>query len=387
MTYELAQRLQSLPPYLFAELDRKRGILAAQGMELINLTIGDPDLPTPEAIVASMVEATKNPKNHQYPAYNGSAEFRQASCDWMQTHYNVSFDADAECLACIGSKEGIAHLPWTFCNAGDVVLVPDPGYPVYSSSAQFAEAVPYTVPLEADGNFLPNLDAIPEDICAKAKILFLNYPNNPTAACATREFFAKAVAFAKQHNIIIAHDAAYMEIFYDGKRPLSIFEVEGAKDVAIEFHSLSKTFNMTGWRLGFVVGNADIVQGLSKMKTNLDSGVFTAVQEAGITALTTAASCTDDIRAIYQERRDVLVPGLQKLGLDVTAPDATFYVWTPVPTEESSAEFVTRVMESCGVILTPGLGFGAFGDRYFRFTLCADSAVLEQAVAKLGTCL
>lgn len=387
MTFELADRLRSIPPYLFADLDRKKGELLAKGMDLINLSIGDPDQPTPAPIVEAMAQAVRKPAHHQYPAYNGSKAFREAACAWMHTYYGAQFDAATECVALIGSKEGIAHLPWAFVNPGDVVLVPDPGYPVYSSSTTFCGGTPYLLPLRAERGFLPDLRAIPDSVLATTKFLFLNYPNNPTAACATREFFAEAVALAKAHHFFIVHDAAYLEIYYDGARPLSIFQIDGAQDVAIEMHSLSKTFNMTGWRVGFAVGHRDLVGGLAKIKTNLDSGVFTAVQEAGVTALGAAAACVADIRAMYQSRRDRLVARLHKLGWDVTAPKATFYVWTRVPTTESSTTFVSRLMEQAGVILTPGVGFGAAGDGYVRFTLTAPAERLEEAAERIAKVL
>lgn len=383
MSFALADRLRALPPYLFAEIDRKRAALEARGVELINLSIADPDHPTPEPIVAAMQEAVRNPAYHRYPAYSGCRAFREAACAWMHSHYQLSLDPETECVALIGSKEGIAHFPWSFVNPGEVVLVPDPGYPVYASSTGFAGGMPYMVPLQRERGFLPDLRAIPRDIAAKAKLFFLNYPNNPTAACATREFFTEVVAFAKEHNIILVHDAAYLEIFYDQQRPLSLLQIDGARDVCIEFHSLSKTFNMTGWRLGFAVGNAALVAGLAKMKTNVDSGVFTAVQHAGVTALTTAADCVGEIRARYQQRRDVLVAGLRKIGLEAPSPQATFYLWTPIPTSEDSTSFVSRVMDTAGVILTPGRGFGTHGDRFFRFILTAPTAQLEAAVARL----
>lgn len=387
MPFALADRLKALPPYLFAEIDRKRAVLEARGVELINLSIADPDHPTPELIVSAMMQALRDPTTHRYPAYSGCRAFREAACGWMQSHYQVPLDPETECVALIGSKEGLAHLPWSVVNPGDVVLVPDPGYPVYASSTGFAGGIPYLVPLQRERGFLPDLRAIPKDIAAKAKLFFLNYPNNPTAACATREFFTEVVAFAKEYHIILAHDAAYLEIFYDNERPLSLLQIDGARDVTIEFHSLSKTFNMTGWRLGFAVGHPALVGGLAKLKTNVDSGVFTAVQHAGVTALTTAADCVVGIRARYQQRRDVLVAGLRKIGLDVTAPQATFYLWTPIPTAEDSTTFVTRVMDTAGVILTPGRGFGSHGDRYFRFILTAPTEQLEAAVARLQRCL
>lgn len=388
MTYSQAERLQNLPPYLFAELDRKKRALVAKGMDLINLSIGDPDCVTPAPIVEAMAAAVRAGAHHQYPAYNGSKSFREAACAWMHKHYSQGFDAETECLALIGSKEGIAHLPWAFLNPGDVALVPDPGYPVYTSSTTFCGATPYFLPLHAERGFLPDLRSIPKNILEKTKLLFLNYPNNPTAACAPREFFAEAIALATAHRFFIVHDAAYLEIFYDAQRPLSIFQVPGAADVAIEMHSLSKTFNMTGWRIGFAVGHRDLVGGLAKIKTNLDSGVFTAVQAAGVAALgPAAAGCVNDIRALYQDRRDRLVARLHRLGWRVTAPSATFYLWTTVPTKEASAAFVSRVMEQAGVILTPGVGFGAAGEGFVRFTLTAPAERLEEAADRIAKVL
>ncbi len=386
MSFSLAKRLKTLPPYLFAELDKKKSALIAKKMDLINLSIGDPDVATPAPIVEAMRMAAANPANHSYPAYNGCKAFRDAACAWMHSHYQQRFDPDRECVALIGSKEGIAHLPWAFVNPGDTVLVPDPGYPVYGSSTTFVGGTVHTMPLRADRGFLPDLSAIPADVAQNARLMHLNYPNNPTSACAPREFFEEVVAFAKEHNIIVAHDAAYLEIFYDDERPLSIFQIDGARDVAIEFHSLSKTFNMTGWRSGFAVGNPELVAGLAKMKTNIDSGVFTAVQHASVTALTTAASCVEGIRENYQRRRDCLVAGLRKIGWQIEAPAATFYVWTRVPGSASSMAYVSRLMDTTGVILTPGIGFGHEGDQYIRFALTAPEARLEEAVARIAKC-
>ncbi len=382
-TFQLAQRLQELPPYLFAEIDKKKAELRAKGMDLISLGIGDPDMPTPKHIIAAMQRAAEDPNNHQYPPYEGTQRFREASCAWMKKYYDATFDVNKECIALIGSKEGIAHLPWTFVNPGEVVLVPSPGYPVYSSSTTFCGGIPYVMPLLRENGFLPDLKKIPEDVLKKTKIMFLNYPNNPTAACATREFFTEVVALAKKYNFIICHDAAYMEIFYDGKRPLSIFQVPGAKDVAIEMHSLSKTFNMTGWRIGFAVGNESVIQGLAKMKTNLDSGTFMAVQEAGVAALQSSESVLSEIRGIYQHRRDSLVKALKAHGWDIMVPDATFYVWAASPKGITAKDFAIQVMEKTGVVITPGTGFGDYGEGFVRFSLTAPPEKLEEAVQRL----
>ncbi len=383
-TFQPAKRLQELPPYLFAEIDKKKAELRAKGMDLISLGIGDPDMPTPRHIIAAMQRAAEKPANHQYPPYEGTRTFREAACAWTKKNYNVSFDAGKECIALIGSKEGIAHLPWTFVNPGDVVLVPSPGYPVYSSSTTFCGGIPHIMPLLRENGFLPDL-RIPEDVLRKTRIMFLNYPNNPTAACATKEFFAEAVTLAKKFNFIICHDAAYMEIFYDGKRPLSIFQVPDARDVAIEMHSLSKTFNMTGWRVGFAVGNESIIQGLAKMKTNLDSGTFAAVQEAGVAALQSSESVISEIRGVYQHRRDSLVKALKSHGWDIMVPDATFYVWAATPKGMRARDFAIQVMEKTGVVITPGTGFGEFGEGYVRFSLTAPPEKLEEAVRRLQT--
>lgn len=384
MNFATAERLRQLPPYLFAELDAKKAALQAKGMDLISLSIADPDQPTPEPIVAAMQTAVRDGATHVYPSYQGAREFRAAACDWMAKHYDAAFNPDTECLALIGSKEGIAHFPWAFLNPGDVALVPDPGYPVYASSTIFAGGVPHFMPLRPERGFLPDFAAIPANVLRRARLLFLNYPNNPTGAVATRAFFAEAVALAQRHKLIIAHDAAYLEIFFDGQRPPSIFSVPGAREVAIEFHSLSKTFNMTGWRLGWAVGNPELVQGLAKLKTNLDSGCFTAVQRAGAVALTTAAGCVEEIRARYQRRRDRLIAGLRGIGWAVEPPQASFYVWTRVPTDEDSMAFVTRLMETTGVILTPGIGFGVAGEGFVRFPLTVPEAQLDEAVARLA---
>jgi LL-diaminopimelate aminotransferase len=383
ITFPIAKRLQELPPYLFAELDKKKAELRAKGMDLISLGIGDPDMPTPGHIIAAMQRAVQDPATHQYPPYEGTQRFREAACAWMKKYYNVAFDASKECIALIGSKEGIAHLPWTFVDPGDVVLVPSPGYPVYSSSTTFCGGVPHAMPLLRENGFLPDLKKIPDSVLRKTKIMFVNYPNNPTAACATSAFFTEAVALAKKYNFIICHDAAYMEIFYDGKRPLSIFQVDGARDVAIEMHSLSKTFNMTGWRLGFAVGNESVVQGLAQMKTNLDSGTFVAVQEAGVAALQSPESVLAEIRGLYQKRRDKLVAALKSHGWDIMVPDATFYVWAATPKGVKAKDFAVQVMEKTGVVITPGTGFGEFGEGFVRFSLTAPEQRLEEAVHRL----
>lgn len=385
MNVELSDRIKSLPPYLFAAIDAAKQAAKDKGMDIIDLGVGDPDLPTPGLIIARLAEASQDQKNHQYPSYIGMLSFREAVAQWYQRRFSVPVDPAREALTLIGSKEGIAHIPLAFINPGDVALVPDPGYPVYSVATAFAGGEVHTMPLKRENEFLPNLDAIPADVCSRAKLMFLNYPNNPTTAVATREFFASAIEFASKHNIIVCHDAAYTEIYFDDSRPMSFMEVDGARDVGVEFHSLSKTFNMTGWRIGSVVGNESVIAGLGKVKTNIDSGVFQAVQEAGIAALEADDQIVADRRAIYEERRNVLVPGLKAIGINVYRTDATFYVWMDVPSSFTSASLASHLIEKTGIVATPGNGFGDAGEGYLRMTLCASKERLAEAVNRMKT--
>lgn len=378
-----AERIKTLPPYLFAAIDEMKQQAIARGVDIINLGIGDPDLPTPEPILQRMQEAVTDPQHHQYPSSNGMLSFRTAVAGWYQRRFNVTVDPKSEVVTLIGSKEGIGHVPLAFIDPGDVVLVPSPGYPVYPVAASFAGGTAHEMPLLKQNGFLPDLDAIPPDMARKAKLMFLNSPNNPTSVIADTAFFARVIAFAKEHQIIVCHDAAYSEIFYDGLRPSSFLEAEGAMDVGIEFHSLSKTFNMTGWRLGFAVGRADVIAGLSQVKSNLDSGQFQAVQEAGITALESDDRLTAGLRTIYQERRDVLVAGLKNLGLQFETPSATFYVWIEVPKGYTSASFTAHLLEKAGIVTTPGNGFGAPGEGYIRMALTTTKERLAEAVDRL----
>ena len=380
---EVATRIKTLPPYLFAAIDKMKQAAIARGVDLINLGIGDPDLPTPQPIVESLSTAAKNPKHHQYPSYEGMLSFRQAVAEWYRRRFGVKLDPADEVLTLIGSKEGIGHIHLAFVNPGDVVLVPSPGYPVYPVGTSFSGGVSHLMPLTKANGFLPDLQAIPKDVAKQAKLMWLNSPNNPTSVVMTKDYFKRVVEFAHQHQVIVCHDAAYSEIFYDGKRPASFMEVEGAKEVGVEFHSLSKTYNMTGWRLGFVVGNKDVLAGLGKVKSNLDSGVFEAVQAAGITALGLDEAVTDAIRRIYQERRDTLVPGLKAVGLDVDTPPAAFYVWVAVPKGYNSASFTEHLLEKAGIVTTPGNGFGAPGEGYVRMTVCTSKERLSEAVERI----
>lgn len=380
---EVATRIKTLPPYLFAAIDKMKQAAIARGVDIINLGIGDPDLPTPGPIVESLARAAKDPKHHQYPSYEGMLSFRKAVADWYHRRFGVTLDPADEVLTLIGSKEGIGHIHLAFVDPGEIVLVPSPGYPVYPVGTSFCGGVSHIMPLTKANGFLPDLEAIPKDVARKAKLMWLNSPNNPTSVVMTKAYFKRVVEFAREHHVIVCHDAAYSEIYYDGKRPASFMEVDGAKDVGVEFHSLSKTYNMTGWRLGFVVGNKDVLAGLGKVKSNLDSGVFEAVQAAGVTALGLDDAVTDAIRKTYQERRDTLIPGLKKLGLEVEAPPAAFYVWVTVPKGYTSASFTAHLLEKAGIVTTPGNGFGAPGEGYIRMTVCTSKERLAEAVERI----
>lgn len=384
MAFARAQRLGLIPPYLFKEIDRLRDEVKARGVDIIDLGVGDPDQPTPDFIVESLCQAAHDPATHRYPAYSGMDKFRAVAAAWYANRFGVKVDAKSEVITLIGSKEGLAHFPLAYVNPGDVVLCPTPAYPVYFSSTVFAGGEPVMFPLTKDNGFLPDLKAIPRDALAKAKILVINYPNNPTAATASLEFYSEVVEFAQRHNLIVVSDAAYTEVSYDGYLAPSFLEVPGAKEVGIEFHSLSKTFNMTGWRLGFAVGNAELVGGLGSVKSQIDSGAFDAVQLAGITALTQGQAYIDEAKVMYQGRRDTLVAGLRKLGLEVTPPKASFYVWCPTPNGMPSAEFTKRLLNEAGIVSTPGVGFGAPGEGFVRFALTVDQARIAEAVDRLG---
>ena len=383
---EVSQRLKELPPYIFARIDKIKQEEIKKGRKLIALGIGDPDLPTPDFVIDRLAAAARKPANHQYPSYWGMIEFRRAVARWYENRFNVALNPDNEVLTLIGSKEGIAHMPMAFVNPGEAVLVPDPGYPVYATATTLVGGIPLRFALKEENGFLPDFNELEALVKKgpKVRMLFLNYPNNPTSASATPEFFKEVVAFAKKHQIIVCHDNAYSEIYFDGKKQPSFLEAPGAKDVGCEFHSVSKTFNMTGWRVGFLVGNSKLVDGLAQVKTNIDSGAFNAVQEAAIEALDHGDSFCQDLRAIYQKRRDILVPALQrsKAGLHCISPDATFYVWCRLAAGRSAEDFVLDLIRTKGIVATPGNGFGQAGSQYVRFTLCSDAAVLKQ-VAEL----
>ncbi|MFZ3064762.1 MAG: LL-diaminopimelate aminotransferase [Nitrospirota bacterium] len=380
---ERAERIKNLPPYLFASIDKMKQEAVKKGIDIINLGIGDPDIPTPPNIVKRLQEAVKNEKYHQYPSYEGLLIFRQAVADWYKSRFNVKLNPEDEVLTLIGSKEGIGHFPFAYINSGDIALVPSPAYPVYSAGTLFAGGQPFIMPLKKKNNFLPNLDAIPKDIAKKAKLMFINYPNNPTSAIAEKDFYNRVIDFAVKNNIIVAHDAAYSEIYFDNYKPMSFLEVGGAKEVGIEFHSLSKTYNMTGWRIGFAVGNKEIISALGKVKSNLDSGVFEVVQEAGIEAMTCDQSIVEDIRKVYQERRDVLVAGLKSLGIEFEIPKATFYVWLRTPKGFTSADYTAHLLNKAGIVTTPGNGFGDDGEGYVRIALTVKKERMLEAIERM----
>ena len=383
LTIKKARRINELPPYLFAEIDRRKRQALSQGVDLIDLGIGDPDIPTPSVVVEKLLEGASKPANHRYPNSSGMLEFREAVANWYKSRFNVKLDPGTEVVSLIGSKEGIGNMAVAFVDPGDVVLVASPCYPVYHIGTSFSGGKNFFLPLKRENHFLPDLDAIPPDIAKQAKLLWINYPNNPTAAVADKTFFERVVEFAKRYNVIVCHDAAYTEMGYDGYRPMSFLEVEGGREVGIEFHSLSKTFNMTGWRLGMAVGNPELVGGLAQAKSNLDSGIFQAIQEAGSEALRLGDQIVEPSRNIYQERRDILVDGLRAVGLQCDKPRATFYVWVSCPRGLSSADFTAKLLDEAGVVTTPGNGFGEAGEGYVRFTVCVDKERLREVAERI----
>jgi LL-diaminopimelate aminotransferase len=372
--------MSNLPPYLFARIDEMKAEQLKKGVDIIDLGVGDPDLPTPQHIVASLCEAAQDPENHHYPSYAGMPAYRRAVADWSKTRFNVSLDPGKEVVALMGSKDGIAHIPEAFVNPGDYVLAPSPGYPVYRTGTLFAEGIVHEMPLTRENNFVPVLEDIPAKIARAAKLMFINYPNNPTAAVVPGGFYREVVDFAREHNLVVVSDNAYSEIAYDGYCAPSFLETPGAEEIGIEMHSLSKTYNMTGWRIGMAVGNADILAGLGRVKTNVDSGVFNAVQQAAVTALRGPQDCVKEACSVYQERRNVLVSGLRDLGFDVPSPKATFYVWLPV---QDCMAFSSRLLDEAGIVATPGIGFGASGEGYVRFALTRPVARIQEALERM----
>lgn len=380
---EKSDRLNSLPPYLFKEIDRQKEEVEKQGVDIIDLGVGDPDMPTPQHIIDALKQAASDPANHRYPSYSGMDDFNEAVARWYKRRFNVDLDPSNEVVTLIGSKEGIAHIPLAFINPGDIALVSSPGYPVYDIGVKFAGGETYFMNLLKENNFLPDLGAIPDEIADKAKMMFINYPNNPTSAVATKGFFQEVVSFAKLHNIIICHDAAYTEMAFDGYNPISFLETKDAKTVGIEFHSLSKTYNMTGWRIGFAVGRAEVIQALGQVKSNIDSGAFQAIQIAGITALEGNQNCVKALNKEYSERLDILTKGLSELGLSFEKPKATFYVWIETPAGYTSSEFASHLLTKGGIVVTPGNGFGAAGEGYVRMTLTVGKERLKEVIERI----
>jgi len=379
----IAQRIEKVPPYLFAEIDKKKEAAIAKGVDIINLGIGDPDKPTPAHIIAQLKESASNPKTHDYPPYEGTKEFRTAVASWYLKRFGVKLDPTKEVISLIGSKEGIAHVFLAFVDPGDITLIPDPAYPVYKTGTLFANGEPYYMPLLEENGYLPDLDKIDENIAKKAKLIFLNYPNNPTGAVADIGYFKEVVDFAKKYDLLICHDFAYSELAYDGYKAPSFLEVEAAKDICLEFHSLSKTYNMTGWRIGFAVGGSEAIAALSIIKTNVDSGIFKAIQEAGITALTGPQEHIPQLIEMYTARRNAVVDGFNELGWNIKFPKATFYVWIPAPVNISSIDFANQILEKTGIIVTPGVGYGQYGEGYVRVALTVDVPRIKEAINRL----
>jgi LL-diaminopimelate aminotransferase len=381
--FERSERLKKLPPYLFVEIDKAKKKARDEGRDVIDLGVGDPDIPTPNFIIDALNKAVKDPATHRYSLDQGIPEFRHAATKWYKRRFGIDIDPDTEIHPLIGSKEGIAHMPLAFIDPGDAVLVPDPCYPPYRSGTLFAGGEVISMPLKAENAFLPDLKAVNHAQIHKIRMMFINYPNNPTAAVCDKKFLKEAVDFARKHNTILCSDAAYSEIAFDGYKPPSIFEIDGAKDVAIEFHSLSKTFNMTGWRIGFACGNRELVEALARVKSNIDSGIFSAIQRAGVVALDNYEKHINNILKVYTDRRDCLVNGLNSIGWKVEKPKATFYVWIRVPARHTSATFAKELLDKADIVATPGNGFGEAGEGYIRMVITVDKSRLAEAVKRI----
>lgn len=379
----LSKRLEKLPPYLFLEISRKIAEKRAKGIDVISFGIGDPDIPTPPHVVESLRMASLDPANHRYPESDGLPDFRKAIAEWYEKRFGLSFNPNKEVLPLIGSKEGIGHIALCFLDPGDIALVPDPGYPVYSVGTMFAGGESYYMPLGEEKGFLPDLDSIPEDVARRAKVMWLNYPNNPTAATAEIDFFERAVFFAKKHNIAICHDGPYSDVAFDGYKPVSFLQAPGAKELGVEFHSLSKTFNMTGWRVGMLVGNEKIVDALLRVKSNLDSGIPQAIQLAGIAALRGPQDCIDEHNRKYQARRDKIAAVLHNIGLKVMPTKASLYLWVKIPPGFTSGEFATKLLDETSVVVTPGRGYGKAGEGFIRFSMTIPDTRMEEGLKRL----
>ena len=383
MKIQLADRLNNFQVYIFDKLDNHKAELEAEGMEVIDLGIGDPDMDTPEPIVNKLIESSKIGANHHYPSYKGTPQYRKSIANWYKRTFNVDLDPDNEVMLTIGSKLGMGMLPLTLVNPGEIILVPNPGYPAYMPGAYLSGADIHEMPLLEKNKYLPKLDEIPTDVAKKAKLMILNYPNNPTTALAPVSFWKELVEYARTNEIIVAHDIPYSEITYDGYHQESILEVEGSRDCCVEFHSFSKSYNMTGWRIGFVVGNSEVVQGLGKVRSNVDMGVFHPIQYAAVAAFDDLPDFPKEVSKIFQKRRDVLVEGFRSLGWKVDPPKATFFMWIKIPEDTPSMEFAENVLQETGVLVTPGVGFGSCGEGYIRVALTVSESVLEEAIDRL----
>ena len=381
---QFSERMNRVPPYLFVQISRKIAEKKAQGIEVISFGIGDPDIPTPDYVVDALGDASHDPPNHRYPESEGLPEFREGVADWYLRRFGVELDPEKEVISLIGAKEGIGHVAFCFLDAGDVALVPDPGYPVYAMGTLFAGGESYMLPLTSENDWLPDLDAIPDDIARKAKLLWLNYPNNPTGAVTDLDYFSKAIEFAKTYDIAVMHDACYTEVAYDGYRPPSFLQAKGAMDVGIEFHSLSKSYNMTGWRIGMAVGNAEMIEALLTIKSNLDSGVPQAVQHMAIEAMKRPLESVDDRNAVYQARRDRIVPVLKDMGMKAQSPKAGLYIWAGVPEGYTSAEFAEKLLEDTDVLMIPGGNYGAAGEGYVRLSITLQDNLIDKALDRVA---
>jgi LL-diaminopimelate aminotransferase len=382
---KLSRRIEYLPPYLFVEINRKIAEKRAKGEEVVSFAIGDPDIPTPPHVIEKLCQAAKDPANHRYPETEGLPELRQAIADWYKKRFGVSLDADKEVLPLIGSKEGVAHIAFCFIDFRDVALVPDPAYPVYAISTMLASGNPYYLPLLEENNFLPDLNAIPAYILKRAKLLWINYPNNPTSAVADLDFFNRVVEFARQHGLAVCHDGPYSEVAFDGYQPVSFMQADGAREVGVEFHSLSKTYNMTGWRIGMVVGNAVMIDALKRLKSNLDSGIPQAIQRAAITALSGPQDCVKAHNDIYQRRRDLIIDVLNNIGLEARPPKASLFIWAKVPKGYTSVEFADDLLDKVGVAVIPGVGYGKHGEGYVRLSLTVPDSIVVKGLSKLSS--
>ncbi|MBW4446334.1 MAG: aspartate aminotransferase [Spirirestis rafaelensis WJT71-NPBG6] len=377
-----ADRIQKLPPYVFARLDELKAKAREQGLDLIDLGMGNPDGATPQPVVEAAIAALQNPANHGYPPFEGTASFRRAITNWYHRRYGVILDPDSEALPLLGSKEGLTHLAIAYVNPGDLVLVPSPAYPAHFRGPAIAGGKVHSLILKPENDWLIDLGAIPDDVAQSAKILYFNYPSNPTAATAPREFFEEIVAFARKHEILLVHDLCYAELAFDGYQPTSLLEIPGAKEIGVEFHTLSKTYNMAGWRVGFVVGNRHVIQGLRTLKTNLDYGIFAALQTAAETALQLPDVYLHEVQQRYRTRRDFLIQGLGQLGWDIPKTKATMYLWVPCPPGMGSTDFALNVLQQTGVVVTPGNAFGIAGEGYVRISLIADCDRLGEAMRR-----